>query len=71
MTTRYVYLDKASIPFPRLHRGKLGPVTWTDDETDQRWLPACGTRVDVTCLEVTEVAPHDDLCRRCFPLEAP
>ena len=51
----------------KTHRGVLGHYKWGGSVRPQ-WLPACGARVDVSCLEVTSEPPHpSERCRRCFP----
>ena len=52
----------------KTHRGVLGHYKWGDGSVRPQWLPACGARVDVSCLEVTSEPPHpSERCRRCFP----
>jgi hypothetical protein len=67
------YVNKGSVPNPKLHRVKPRQVNWSSGTTETRDLPACGTKVDVCAIEyehgetIESLGYAGDACGRCFP----
>ena len=70
MTRDYplVWVFKDAVKDPKYHKGVEREYKWPHGATDTRYLPACGTSVDVCGLELEWGSPPAcDPCRRCFP----
>lgn len=61
--TRLVYVEKDGDL--RTHLAKESPVQWSSGRTSTEWVPACGSRVDVTALYSYTGAANEATCGRC------
>ena len=62
-STPLVYVEKDGEL--RTHFAKKGEVTWSDGRRTQEWLPACGTKVDVSALQSYRGYAVEATCGRC------